>query len=307
MKRIAIILSAIVFFFVGCGQSNTKTQATTTNKTIITEQGNERKIKYVWESNGGSGIFFNDGTAYICSRCDLSENWESYEANTTYEEFPSYLLPKGGVHWDFYDDDEKGRIASDWRVFKYHKVESDYDETLFPLIGNTIGFISFDWETFEKIKRIEFLNDDGSIWRSVKDYDAEDNKKNDDFRPWAYETGVFTVRCIAKSETDYSIIVNEEKNSVKRLKKHDSFKFEDLEEHVATSFVGTIFDINPIRNNPNDDAPIIQTTDEERGVTVSMELKGDWIKIKNLYTGKVLGWIRWKKDNRFMVWLVYSL
>ena len=131
MKRIAIIFCALALIVGGCGQGNTKTQAATTNNAIVTEQENEtvaeqgieRKVKYVWESNGGSGIFFDDGTAYICSRCDLSENLEGYEPNTTYEEFPTYLLPKGGAQWDFYDDDDNGCIASDWKIFKYQKVE----------------------------------------------------------------------------------------------------------------------------------------------------------------------------------------
>ena len=198
------------------------------------------------------------------------------------------------------------------------------DETLFPLIGNTIGFISFDFEkwfaeergTFD---RIEILNDNGNSWLSayVSDFieytngdvniSAHNNYEN--FRPWAFEPGigVFTIRCIAKSETDYTIVVNEEKNIVKRLKEHDIFKFQSLEEHVSNRLVGTDFDLNPIREFPSDDAPIVLATEDEIELTVSIELKGDWIKIEDSYNDKVLGWIRWKKGDRFMVQLYYSV
>jgi len=200
----------------------------------------------------------------------------------------------------------------------------DGDETQFPLIGNTIGFISFDFDKWYSEERhtlnsIEILNNNGSSWLSadVKDFveytDGElnirQNNNYEDFRPWAFEPGIgtFTIRCIAKSETDYTIVVNEDKNIVKQLNKHKYFQFQTIEEHVSRRLISTDFGLNPIRKTPDDNAPIIRATDDETEVTASVELQGDWIKIEDSYTNKVLGWIRWKKGDRFMVWLHYSV
>ena len=193
------------------------------------------------------------------------------------------------------------------------KAQTTDDETQFLLIGNTIGFIVYDfYNENNTLNKIEILNEDGSNWYSfhsnIDDYylNAE---YNEDFEPWVFGPEIFglVIRCIAKSETDYTIVVNEEKNIVKCLKKHENLIFQTLEEHVANRLVSTDFNLNPIRKSPNDDAPIIHVTDEELELTASVELKGDWIKIENSYTNKVLGWIRWKKGDRFMVWLSYSV
>ena len=199
----------------------------------------------------------------------------------------------------------------------------DSDELQFPLIGNTIGFISFDFDKWysegdDTLNKIEILNEDSSIWLSadVQDFVEYTNSElnirknnNIDFQPWAFEPsiGVFTIRCIAKTENAYTIIVDEEKNIVKQLQKHEQFQFQTLEEHVSMVLVSTDFSLNPIREKPNENAAIVNTIDDEIDLTASVELKGDWIKIENSYSNKVLGWIRWKKGDRFMVWLYYSV
>lgn len=66
-------------------------------------------------------MFFDDGTAFRCARCELDEDIESYEPNITYKEFSTYLLMEGDIKWKLYD--ENGRVATDWIIIDYHRVE----------------------------------------------------------------------------------------------------------------------------------------------------------------------------------------
>jgi len=183
------------------------------------------------------------------------------------------------------------------------------------LIENTIGFITAktEWWSENLSSRIDILNDDDSIWYSFDadtyEYSDRSTEWNEDFKPWAFEPiiGVFTMRCIAKTDNIYTIIANEEKSIVKHLKVHKNFQFQTVEEHIVNRLVGTDFTLNPVRETPNDNAPIVYATDEDIYVIASIEREGDWIKIESAFTNKVLGWIRWKKDGRFMIEMYYSI
>ncbi len=126
MKKIIIILSILALIASGCGQA-TKKQAETVNGTIagqnnkidefVIEGNSDRKVKYFFQANGGSVVFFDDGTAYRCAQCDLDENLEDYKPNITYKEFPTYLLMEGNMDWQLYNED--GCIAMDWVIVDY--------------------------------------------------------------------------------------------------------------------------------------------------------------------------------------------
>jgi len=190
------------------------------------------------------------------------------------------------------------------------------DETLFPLVGNTAGFVRCDTERLrDTLRRIELLNDDGSEWMSmhadILNAHLRDGTDviNDDLSPWAFEPGigVFVFRCVGRSDDGYAVVVNEEKNMVKHLRAHANLIFDSVEEHVSRVIVGADFDLNPVRERPTDDAPVAPTTFDEREVPVVTELRGEWIRIKDIYSDRELGWIRWKKDDRFMIRMYYSI
>jgi hypothetical protein len=92
---------------------------------IVIEQNSDSKVKYYFRANGGSGVFFNDGTAFICARCELEGNLENYEANSTYTEFPTYLLINVNMEWETKWElyDETGRVAVDWVIVNYQPIE----------------------------------------------------------------------------------------------------------------------------------------------------------------------------------------
>ena len=217
----------------------------------------------------------------------------------------------------FCNQPTKNRTETAKSESSFEKVEETICEietlSQFPLIGNTIGFVMFldrGLAEIDRLNKVEILNDDGTIWHSfyvggcVSDFVGN----NELFRPFAFEFFVLAMRCIAKSEHYYTVVVNEEKNLVKRMRRHSEFGFQTVEQHVLR-LVGTDFRINPIRTYPNDDAPIVHEEwyKYEDFLIMAIEAEGDWIKIIDAWEDEILGWIRWRKDDRFMVWLFYSI
>ena len=99
----------------------TKIQEETINNELRSKQNNEKTVKYYFRANGGQGVFFDDGTAFLCARCELDEDLESYKPNSIYKEFPTCLLINMNNRWDLYD--ESGDIAIDWVIVDYNEVE----------------------------------------------------------------------------------------------------------------------------------------------------------------------------------------
>jgi hypothetical protein len=172
MKKIAIILSVFSLITNSCGQSSKK-QAEPTNETIseqnseiVIKENSNRKVKYYFRANGGQGIFFDDGTAYICARCELEEKLENYKPNCTYTEFSTYLLIDGEVKWELYD--ESGRVAIDWVIVNYRSIEST-DENLID-IGLTFinSYIDNCNKRKEAIEIVEWTNSNSLVTNRFK-------------------------------------------------------------------------------------------------------------------------------------------
>lgn len=166
MKTTTIILIFFAFITVGCRQTVQKTEEMTTTDTItgqnieiIPVQHNERKVKYFFRANGGSVIFFDDGTAYRCARCELDENLESYEPNITYKEFPTCLLMEGDIRWELYD--ENGNLTIDWVIVDYRRVEHQNTD-----VTCTIKFSDFITVT---LTRLSVWNEENELDKVHKD------------------------------------------------------------------------------------------------------------------------------------------
>lgn len=98
------------------------------NNTVLTNNNsensnttlkNERKLKYLFASNGGLLGFYDDGTVATCPRCDLiKENIDalnSKEVNAKYESKNGYLL-MNNERMDIYTN---GEISKDWAMVDY--------------------------------------------------------------------------------------------------------------------------------------------------------------------------------------------
>jgi hypothetical protein len=94
-----IILALLTLAATGCGQATKNDAATTENVAMAAVDTNatvKRTIKYFFQANGGSCLFFDDGTAFVCARCELVEqnraDLEQYKPNSTYKEFPTWTI-----------------------------------------------------------------------------------------------------------------------------------------------------------------------------------------------------------------------
>lgn len=198
----------------------------------------------------------------------------------------------------------------------YAAPETDY-VTLRKHINNTVGFITFPDPGEKKgLKdKAEILNEDGSLWMSFYiDYFSHDNKWKKNFGPWALESGigVFVIRCTKVNNDSYTIVVNEDLGIEKYLKKNPNIYFNTIEQHVLKApILGFNQDENPIREKPDENAPIIKVEDiSEPDVDdffCGTELKGNWVRLKNIFTEKNVGWVKWRQDNLFMIEFYYSI
>ncbi|MDL2262853.1 SH3 domain-containing protein [Bacteroidales bacterium OttesenSCG-928-I21] len=176
-------------------------------------------------------------------------------------------------------------------------------------INNTVGFISINHETPDSINKITFLNDDETIWMTFM---ADDFGNvidwHEDFHPWALESGimVFAVRCVEKNDDGYRVIVNEGQEMEKQLLKHKNIEFSTIEEHLLTILIDFDIKQNPIRETPDDNGEILFVDDLGDLINV-VEVNGDWIKIRDLYNDKILGWIKWREKNEFLIDFYYSV
>ena len=341
MKKIIFILSVFAFIASGCGEKTNKTADTTpqnnssrenipfhynesetvfsgafavspdyfaeltltaeTKELIVLINGKETPFDFAISENLEELFFFG-----LCVR---TEDFNS-DGYVDFEWIPncSARFPESYVY--LFDKDKECFTA-------YKDDEDESEESPFLLLENTIGFMRASYENLDTLQRIEFLNDDGSVWFSFhadileyhENVERGVNADNEDFEPWAFgpEIGVFVIRCIAKLEAGYTVIVNEKTNTVKQLKKHNNIQFQTVEEHVLGAIIGNDFNVNPIRENPNDNAKVVYATDEEIEVLTAVEMKGEWIKIEDIYSNKILGWIRWKMDGRLMIQMYYSI
>lgn len=212
----------------------------------------------------------------------------------------------------FYFDNEK-------ECFVKQGGQGENDEKQFKLIGNTIGFITLaDYGVRDTNGWLEFLNDDGSIWskfpldigNTFRYIERGEFAFDDNFQPWALDSGIeiFVLRCIAQTEATYTVIVNEDKDLKKTLKKSENLIFENIEDHINGILADTNFDVNPYREYPDDNAPIVQNINkDEIEVTQVIEKKGDWVKLEDVFAEKTIRWIRWKKNGRFWINMYYSI
>jgi len=194
--------------------------------------------------------------------------------------------------------------------FVAHKDDHKDEEPLYrPAVGNTIGFITFDHEDIDAENKITFLNDDGSVWMEfgADDYHYDKEIKwAGDFHPWALESEykVFVIRCTGKDDKGYRVIIDEEHGTEKQMPKHRNIKLTTTEEHMLNYFIGYDRTNNPLRETP--DGTIIQP-EETEDILSAVEVKGDWIKIKDVDSNEILGWIKWRDKDVFLIDFYYSM
>lgn len=115
------------------------------------------------------------------------------------------------------------------------RVEDKEDKTI--SVKDSIGLVvlSDKYPSSDEIKEkddfVRFYNEDGSLWYEFTFYyDDSDGKfeyENDDFRPLSFHPDHFllVLRCIDEDKDRYKVIVNENKEITKFVKKSGSLKW----------------------------------------------------------------------------------
>jgi hypothetical protein len=169
-------------------------------------------------------------------------------------------------------------------------------------IGVVVGTVGDSVEAKMKI-----YNKDGSLWNEVSFTRDQSGQQRINPFAWHPDNFLLVFRCLDKSNTWYTIVVNEETEEVKYIRINDPlYRFKTWEEHILSTFsVGFDYKSNPIREASSIKADVVSYEPDEFYHPV--EIVGDWLQIKWGEEGDyTYGWIKWRFGNDLLVELFYS-
>ena len=187
-------------------------------------------------------------------------------------------------------------------------------------LGNAIGVITLNTKTDTKTRRLQFFNEDGSLWYEFSFYDEDANNQLDPkkvgFEPFSFHADYFVLalRCLRKDARRFEVVVNETTRLTKFIRRHDNnFSFQTWQEHILALFaVGFDPSNNPLRRGPGNHIRTIRLPFND--VTFHpVQIRGDWLKVKwnvsEESASKVrkvgYGWVKWKQNSQLLVELFY--
>jgi hypothetical protein len=187
-------------------------------------------------------------------------------------------------------------------------------------LENAIGVITLNKKTYTKARRLQFFNEDGSLWYefsfSEDDADHSSDRAKVDFRPFSLHRDYFVLalKCVGENASRFQVVVNESTGLTKFISRHDNvLKFQTWREHVLELFaVGFDPANNPLRTRPGDSISAVRLPPGE--VTFHpLQIKGNWLKVSWTVSDerkgkghKVgYGWVKWKQNSKLLVELFY--
>ena len=162
----------------------------------------------------------------------------------------------------------------------------------------------------KEIVRIEFIDSLGMTTTfKGQSYRQFDNKNP--FKPWLFSDNSDYFRlafeCVDSTGTHYKVRINE-KELVSISKNNKDFKKQETSDFVKDwTSLGCDFDrsTNPLRETPN--GKIIKHADQTNYKIwngESIEVKGEWIKVKTLKNE--IGWIRWRSGSKVLIRMYFA-
>jgi hypothetical protein len=186
-------------------------------------------------------------------------------------------------------------------------------------IENAIGVIALNKKTYNRERRIQIFNDDGSLWYEFSFYDADPDRQvgqaNADFQPFAFHPDYFVLalKCVGKDATRFKVVVNETTGLAKFIRRSDqALKFQTWREHILDLFaVGFDPSKNPLRIAPTERAKAIRLRADV--IYHPLQMNGRWLKVSWSISGEQndkgkkisYGWVKWKENNRLLLDLFY--
>lgn len=188
---------------------------------------------------------------------------------------------------------------------------SDLAET--KSLKNTIGVVALNEKANNKARKLQFFNEDGSVWYEFSFYDDDVNgssaQSKSEFQPFAFHRDYFVLalKCVGKDANRFQVVVNESTGLTKFIRRRDNtFKFQTWQAHILDLFaVGFDRSNNPLRAGPGERAGPL-TLPPSDATFQPVQIKGNWLKVRwNVsgdHKGKVrYGWVKWKQDGELLI------
>jgi hypothetical protein len=183
-------------------------------------------------------------------------------------------------------------------------------------LKNTIGVITLNERSNNKTRRLQFFNEDGSLWYEFSFYDDDGNGRfaqaKMEFQPFAFHRDYFVLalKCVGKDRNRFQVVVNESTGLTKFIERRDdTFKLQSWEQHILDLFaVGFDRSNNPLRKGPGKSlsTPPLPSDD---ATFQPVQINGIWLRVRWNISGKgnkvKYGWVKWKQDSELMVELFY--
>ena len=121
------------------------------------------------------------------------------------------------------------------------------------------------------------------------------------------EYGLFIIKSKSASSGFYEVQINNKNYFIKSNEYGDLVSFKLDKQYVLNAYPNPTKE-NPLRVNPDESSDIISNYEDY--TFVSVEIKGDWLKVrddKDCYPGEtpsekdITGWVRWKKDGKIII------
>lgn len=172
---------------------------------------------------------------------------------------------------------------------------------------NSIGVVTISDDFDNSDHTIEFLNDDGSVWKAVNLFD--ESKPIEDLMIIALHPDYFLykIRCKERNSEYFRVVVNEKTGLTKRMLISPKLKLQTWEEYVLDVFtIGFNISENPVLDKING-VPVSKSPAKNLFL-YPKEVKGEWMRIiwtdSNYPTDNSInysGWIKWKKGNQIII------
>lgn len=181
-------------------------------------------------------------------------------------------------------------------------------------IGQSLGLVSLTEKSFGKNEVIRLYNQDGSIWFEFslnEDSARETIGRKEDFQPFRFDMDDsyhFVFNYVGQDSRYHHVVVNEDTGSKKFIKKDDAhFKVGTWEQYILGCFaVDFKAADNPLLEAPNGYPVTIGVAEQSTFRPETIE--GDWLKVswsddKDENQKKNFGWVRWKENNKIIIFL----
>lgn len=187
-------------------------------------------------------------------------------------------------------------------------------------LENAIGVITLNKKTYSKARKLQFFNEDGSLWYEFSFYDDSADQgfapAKTDFQPFSFHRDYFVLalKCVGQDAKRFQVVVNESTRLTKFIRRQDeSFKFQTWEKHILELFaVGFDATHNPLRARPGGNVSTVPSPPNQ--VTFHpLQIRGNWLKVswnvseerKGRDKKVEYGWVRWKQNNQLLIEFFY--